>query len=646
MMKDFEAFSRVLADWFVVHSVPQHLQRSLFEKLVNDVFDAGTSFSLAVVAREDEDEVDAEDQSSETAGNYVLVASKNLKANDDIWLIDHCCTFRLRDFRAHLEANEALRTRLGRVLAVNLSGADNRHGAQLIFDHMWNKVGSYRLPTSADGDDSQYESYWFIHDEVGSAITTVVNEKANMKLEPIPICFPEKGGVFSAMWCVEDMEEEEVATRRAASTLEATSGKEILSLIYNTRHEEETEEDPYRSAQLLCVEAWRRLVKRLESVPGRRAQREQSALAPVERCPSGPLRVFTDSQQLSQNLTDANHFVVVDLPQEAHIVWVVHHSIEGLNDYGHAQYISQFPEESEFTSKQGLLRLIQETYGYVDWYQTSYDSTTQLKELIGDFIVRKAALDKKIDTDPLVTYEDIGKLRSNDGTNLWISKPTNLARSIDMTLSSNLTELLRAVETGPKVICKYIANTATLRKRKFDLRFIVAVNSFTSEHSSSMEAYVYNTFWTRFALKEYSLDDFDCYEKHWTVMNYTNPEALLQLHDHDFVKEFNEEYASSGYGEAAWEKIAYPKILKMLREAFGMVVTRGGDHSRCRAMYGVDVMLRTERCVETGALTLEPSLLEITFSPDCRRACKYHPTFFNDIFHTLFLRDPTNMTPL
>ena len=35
----------------------------------------------------------------------------------------------------------------------------------------------------------------------------------------------------------------------------------------------------------------------------------------------------------------------------------------------------------------------------------------------------------------------------------------------------------------------------------------------------------------------------------------------------------------------------------------------------------------------------QPKLLEMTYSPDCGRACKYHPHFFDDVYNCLFLYD-------
>lgn len=83
------------------------------------------------------------------------------------------------------------------------------------------------------------------------------------------------------------------------------------------------------------------------------------------------------------------------------------------------------------------------------------------------------------------------------------------------------------------------------------------------------------------------------------------------------------------------------KIFLMIRQVF-MGATKENppkgmyDNYQSRAMYAVDLMLDW-REEANGKKSIEPMICEVNFMPDCTRACKYHPNFFNDVFDTLFL---------
>jgi len=328
---------------------------------------------------------------------------------------------------------------------------------------------------------------------------------------------------------------------------------------------------------------------------------------PTER----PILVYSEYPFINQNLTHPR-FGLTDNMADADVLWLSSHFKEFLEFSRETpeKRINQFPGENVITIKDMLCAVVRRMDK--KHLPVTYNLVTELAQFVS-------------------YYQNLEK--EGEDTH-FIVKPWNLARGLDMQVCSDLQHILRLPASGPKIGQKYLHNPVLFRREelgmvKFDIRYIILLSSV-----EPLKVFAYNRFWLRFANIPFSLDKLDLYEKHFTVMNYTDTN-LKQMFCHDFIKQF--ECQNPGY---PWAEVE-ANIFKMLRAVFdgatALPPPAGMGHSKqSGAMYATDLMLNWEKN-EKGDKIIVPKVLEFNWLPDCERACDYYPEFFNNVFSVLWL---------
>ena len=204
-----------------------------------------------------------------------------------------------------------------------------------------------------------------------------------------------------------------------------------------------------------------------------------------------------------------------------------------------------------------------------------------------------------------------------------------MARSMDLIITNNLDCVIRHMETGSRLIQKYIQNQCLLQGKKFDFRYWVMVRSF-----APLDAYVFNDFSIRSSSGNFSLDFESMMDvkKQFTVI-YKIGEDRPTFTSDEFKKVFEEEHGLN------YEKDIEVKIYDLIRDTLKAAVLFKPQiqNNNCRALYGFDFILNDQHV---------PKILEVTFSPDITFVNESHPDFIEDVFKTLYKGEPSNAIKL
>ncbi|XP_017768561.1 PREDICTED: tubulin--tyrosine ligase-like protein 12 [Nicrophorus vespilloides] len=634
---DYEYFLRLHRNQLVASQVPEKYWRTVFSKTNAQILDAGLVFTLLRIDYDDDDDIG----DGQRRPVFQVMTSEGIRADDPahIYLVDHAWTFRPEFARRQLLAVDKLRERMAALMG--LQDDDDGDGSKetlvrRLYAELWRYANCYSIE-NADSVEERMP-VWYVMDELGCGIGH--SDDANFRMVPF-ICSnsvdddddagdePTKSAAtaYSLLFPVRDVECGEQVTRDYAEGLVGDARDVCLlpwvandTFVDRDHQHRQLDPDYFLGGH----------VKETLPMLSERASHDDDDVVSSRR--KAPHRVYTEYEYVAKYLTD-ERFEIVGSVDEADILWMTTHfkHFEELSLTAPWKFVNQFPFEYVLTIKDLLPvtcrrmvgdHIVEDLSGSPSWLPVTYNLKVEIDRFVSYYKKREAAgLD-----------------------NHWIIKPFNLARGLDTHITDDLNFIIRLRSSGAKIVQKYIERPVLFDRQqdvggrvKFDIRYVVLLK----KSRNPLEAYVYSKFFLRFANRPFALDNLDVYEQHFTVMNYTEGGAHLK---HMLCEEFKLEWAKQ-YPEQPWSEIE-KRIFAMLREVFECATMEPppcgiSESPQSRALYAADIMLVDVPSEKTTTTRLsshfQPQLLEINWTPDCKRACEYYPDFYNDIFRLLFL---------
>lgn len=586
----------------ILSGVPEHFWPALCKKIRDQIFDSGLTFQLVQIDYDGGEKMAYDPL-------WTVIAIRDIERTDSshIYLIDHAWTFKANTVRSNLRNVPGLLERMCNLMQVDAETTEDK--IEKVSRLVWKYAHTYAI----GGNDFSVEErvpVWYVLDELGSGITH--SNSPNFRAVPF-IHIPDQM-TYTLLFPIENVEEGSPITRNFVEGDYSDPLQKEAMLIpwkhYSHFYEKysQVEPDPNYFIEGHIVESLPNL-EALKNTPNK----------------SGKLKVFSEYTYINQYLTSSD-FEIVANENDADILWYLNHfkTFKELSESSPGKFVNQFPFEYVITIKDLLAivaRRCAQKYGqtfndeldtYPLWLPTTYNMKTELPKLVANYMQRK----------------------KNGLDSHWICKPYNLARGLDTYISDTLDFLCRLPLTGPKIAQKYIENPVLFDRPevglvKFDIRYVIILKSV-----NPTEVYIYNNFFLRFSNKAFAMDNFEDYEQHFTVMNYTEGAPLYRVLCREFIEAWEKQYTSYDWKEA--EKTIFEMFAELFTAATMKEAPCGIAKSpQSRALYAADIMLAWRKEGERNVI--QPKLLEVNWMPDCRRACEYYPDFYNDIFSVMFL---------
>ncbi|XP_074614441.1 tubulin--tyrosine ligase-like protein 12 isoform X2 [Acropora palmata] len=483
---------------------------------------------------------------------------------------------------------------------------------------MWSFNQNYHLKVVAAGitrnenhdrsssGDEEHTPLWYIMDEFGSRI----KHSDDPSFAVAMLFYVPLGVSFSIMWPLRDMAYGEEATRNYVKGVEDPLVRDCCLLPWFPDKLTDEEWIKQLSTETTMESARSQLREiHLKDVQGERhpvVDNTHQAIGPVSNDNEKIYHVYTDIAQVKDFLTHPR-FVLVDNEEDADILWLQGHFKDFRSLQENGKFINQFPNESCLTCKDLLAAVCQSAAPSEsnkgddllrrgpEWLPVTFNLNLELPLFVDHYLKRK---------NRVLAPDEFRDVR----------------RYLDPLLISTSAVGLKRSCSAPNVTPMRLVTDAVTKEKEKRTRDCMSCQAIP-------ELVILN--------KPFSLDSFDVYSKHFTVMNYKDSENLKTMHPNEFIALFEKQYPNH-----RWSDVEV-KIFKMLQGVFEAAISDSSPKTlipctHSRAFYAVDLMLKW---AEDGTDEIVPQVLEMNFGPDCERACRYHPNFFNFIFSLLFLGD-------